>query len=106
MEIKEAFKTNLDNGIIYITVNTEHKWIEYQINRMIKEHSIQISFYDEDYEISEIIEIDDNFNPYKYKITSQQEKDQIYITIIPITQIFPHKTYEKLNVKEDDYSNT
>ena len=37
MEIKEAFKTNLDNGIIYITVNTEHKWIEYQINRMIKD---------------------------------------------------------------------
>jgi hypothetical protein len=79
------------NGIYYIIVNIEEKWINYQINRIAIEEKIGISFfYDietqpgefEEYEQLEYIDIPGFYNS-DYLITSMQEKDQITLICMP-----------------------
>ena len=80
---------DIGNGILYILVNTEERWVDYQLNKMVPdEGKFQIVFYkdDEDWEIEEF-EVFPGFKIHDYIITSSQEKDQITIICVPISLI-------------------
>ena len=89
--INSTYISKSKNGIYYIIVNIEEKWINYQINRIAIEEKIGISFfYDietqpgefEEYEQLEYIDIPGFYNS-DYLITSMQEKDQITLVCMP-----------------------
>ena len=98
---------NPKSGIYYIGVNTTDRWVEYQINRVTEKGKIEISFYtvtsieymygqweDEETESIEFIEIEEDFNPHNYMITSMQEKDQIILVAIPAEHTINREFFE------------
>jgi hypothetical protein len=87
-------KIHPQTGIIKILINTEEKWISYQINRLCEERKIVMSFYITDEtlypeevgyqkELIEYIDMKEDFKPFKYSIYHSQEKDQITIFLVP-----------------------
>ena len=95
---------NKDTGIYYIGINTEHKWINYQINRIVIEEKIGISFfYDTETQPGEFEEFEEleyinvpGFFSHEYLITSMQDKDQIYIIAVPNKKILDDKFFQKI----------
>lgn len=84
-------------GIISILINTENKWVEYQINRLSEEHKIVMSFYRGDninpIEDIEYIDMKDDFDPFRYMIYHFQEKDQITLFLVPRTMLLDRKQW-------------
>ena len=80
------FIKNIGNGVLYILVNTEERWVDYQLNKMVPdEGKFQIVFFgddDDNWDIEEF-EVFPGFKIFDYIITSSQEKDQITIICVP-----------------------
>ena len=77
---------DIGNGVLYILVNTEERWVDYQLNKMVPdEGKFQIVFFGDDddkWDIEEF-EVFQGFKIFDYIITSSQEKDQITIICVP-----------------------
>lgn len=76
---------DIGNGVLYILINTEERWVDYQLNKIVPDKGkFQIVFFDdtEDYKIEEF-EVFPGFDIFDYIITSSQEKDQITIICVP-----------------------
>jgi len=89
-------------GCIKILVNTMDKWVDYQINRLIKKHSIEISFYRGDevnpIEDAEYIDMNENFDSFNYVIYHFQEKDQITLFLVPKKMLLDRKQWIEYNL--------
>ena len=91
--IESVYKEIHNTGIIKILINTEDKWIDYQINRKLEEHKLVFSYFYsidiqhgcfKDYEEEiEYIDMHEDFDPFDYMIYSFQEKEQITLILIP-----------------------
>lgn len=96
---------NKDTGIYEVIINTNSKWIDYQLNRYSPElNYISITNYVteefqpgqfDDNEYTESIFIEEGFNAFKYQITSMQEKDQIILVCIPDELLLPGSNFFK-----------
>ena len=102
--IESVYKEIHPTGILHILVNDKEKWLNYQINRVIEDGKLEISFfYDtetqpgffEEWEEKEFIDIASNFKTLDYLITSTQEDEQITIICIP-KKLFIEHTFDKL----------
>ena len=83
-------------GIIYILINTEDRWVDYQVNNVLKPNKLSITFsVSKDIEVMpgeweewegvevEFIDMPEGFEPFKYVIYHQQNKEQITLILIP-----------------------
>lgn len=86
----------LPDGILHIWFYTEVKWTDYQIGRVPVANGIEVSFYDGEEEVREVIPID-HFNMCDYSVTHSQDKDQITVVCIPRRNIL--KNREKVMCK-------
>lgn len=101
--IESTYISKSKNDIYYIIVNVKEKWINYQINRIIIEEKIGISFFYDieeqpgefnEYEELEYINIY-GFHSSDYLITSTQEKNQIILICIP-NKLFTDKFFKEI----------
>lgn len=90
--IRSVHIKKLVGGILYIIVNTSERWVEYQLFRYNPgQGAVQITFYENDTEYTEMFFVSDEFNQFDYQFTSSQEKGQITIVAIPVNMLLPEK---------------
>lgn len=94
--IESVYRQIHYTGIIKGIINTTDKWVDFIINRLYEEHKLEISFYQGDDVISdEYIDMQNDFDPFKYGIYHNQEKDQIYIILVPRTLLMNRQDWKE-----------
>ena len=92
----EYKRIHKDTGIIYILLNTEDRWVDYEVNRVLQPNKLSITFHvtkDVEYmpgeweewegDETEYIDMKDGFEPFKYAIYHVQNKEQIVLLLVP-----------------------
>ena len=102
MIIRSAFERLLPGGSIYVLINISQAWMGFKINHFKIDRGIQLSFYGDDdgEEISEVIDMGDEFRSKDYLVTSSVNKDQIILILTPKDQIAFKKVNQLVEIKE------
>lgn len=100
MRIESHHVKKLGKGIIYVLVNTDEKWHPYQVNKYTpeKDGSITVTLFEDENDVegkTETIDIFKGFNPFDYIITTNQEKDQITVVLMPVEFVYPNLKMHK-----------
>ena len=104
-----SIKIHPKTGCIDILINTEDKWVDYQVNRLTEAHKIEISFYITDItlyseeigykkELIEYIAMKEDFNSINYMIYHFQEKDQITLFLVPRKLLLDRTQWDKYKI--------
>ena len=95
-QIRSVYKEVHSTGIIKILINTEEKWVDFLIDRVLEKHQIAVSFFLGDpAEKIEYIDMGKDYDTFKYLIFTQQYKDQITLLVVPRTLLMDKKEWEK-----------
>lgn len=82
MQIEKIWKQELCNGILYFSIRTNEKWIDYNIDPLEKDNTITVTICTDD-NINSRERYDIPIDSNDYIVTSFQDKDTIDIFAVP-----------------------